>query len=84
MQIHQMDVITAFLHGNLKEEIYMKQPPGYVQWGKEELICNLKRSLYGLKQSPWCWNEKLSTYLKQLGYKQSGADPCVHSWEQGE
>ena len=61
LQIHQMDVISAFLkfNGNLKEEIYMKQPPGYVQLGKEELVCKLRKSIYGLKQSPHCWNEKL-------------------------
>ena len=77
MLIHQMDVVTAFLNGDLKEEIYMRQPPGYVIPGKEKQVCKLKKSLYGLKQSPRCWNEKLYNHLKLLGYKQSGADPCV-------
>ena len=76
MLIHQMDVVT-FLNGDLKEEIYMRQPPGYVIPGKEKQVCKLKKSLYGLKQSPRCWNEKLCNHLKLLGYKQSGADPCV-------
>ena len=49
MQIHQMDVVTAFLNGNLKEEIYMQQPSGYMQPDKNELVCKLKKSLYGLK-----------------------------------
>ena len=77
MLIHQMDVVTAFLNGDLKEEIYMRQPPGHVIPGKEKQVCRLKKSLYGLKQSPRCWNEKFCNHLKQLGYKQRGADPCV-------
>jgi hypothetical protein len=47
-----MDVKTTFLHGDLEEEIYMKWPKGFVVKGKKELVCKLKKSLYGLKQSP--------------------------------
>ena len=54
--LHQMDVSTAFLHGELAEEAYMRQPEGYIEPGKEHLVCRLKRSIYGLKQSPRCWN----------------------------
>ena len=57
--LHQMDVQTAFLNGALKESIYMRQPKGFVDEGKEALVCKLKRSLYGLKQSARCWNEEL-------------------------
>ena len=74
---HQMNVISAFLNGDLKEEIYMRQAPGYVQPGKEEFICKLRKSIYGLKQPPHCWNEKLCEHLKSSGFKKSGADPCV-------
>ena len=49
LQFHQMDVLSAFLNGEFTEEIYMKQPPGYVQSGKEELVCKLRKSVYGLK-----------------------------------
>ena len=77
LQVHQMDVVSAFLNGELTEEIYMKQPLGYVQTGKEELVCKLRKSIYGLKQSPRCWNEKLRDHLKSAGFKESGADPCV-------
>ena len=77
MLIHQMDVVTAFLNGKLKEEIYMQQPPGYVEQGKEHLVCKLKKSLYGLKQSPRCWNTAFREYMESIHYKQSAADPCV-------
>ncbi len=77
MEIHQMDVVTAFLNGNLEEEIYMQQPEGYVVPGKENLICQLKKSLYGLKQSPRCWNKAFSDYLVSISFKQSEADACV-------
>ena len=56
LMIHQMDVVTAFLNGTLHEEIYMEQPPGYINSGEENLVCKLKRSIYGLKQSSRCWN----------------------------
>ena len=62
MKIHQMDVTAAFLNGDLEEEIHMKQPEGYAEPGKEDLVCSLKKSIYGLKQSPKCWNQKLDKY----------------------
>ena len=61
LQLHQMDVSAAFLHGELTEEVYMKQPEGFVEEGKEHLVCHLKRSIYGLKQSPRCWNHALDS-----------------------
>ena len=78
MQLHQMDVTTAFLHGELSEEVYMKQPEGYTEPGKEHLVCRLKRSIYGLKQAPRCWNYALDNCLKEMGFKQSSSDPCVY------
>ena len=77
MLIHQMDVVTAFLNGKLEEEIYMEQPDGYVHPGKEHLVCKLQKSLYGLKQSPRCWNTAFREFMEQIHFKQSAADPCI-------
>ena len=78
MLIDQMDVISAFLTGELEEEIYMQQPDGYIQPDKEDMVCRLKKSLYGLKQSPRCWNRVFSEYMESIDFKQSTADPCVY------
>jgi hypothetical protein len=51
-ELEQLDVETAFLHGDLEEDIYMDQPDGFIVLGKEDYMCRLKKSLYGLKQSP--------------------------------
>jgi Reverse transcriptase (RNA-dependent DNA polymerase)/gag-polypeptide of LTR copia-type/Integrase core domain/GAG-pre-integrase domain/Domain of unknown function (DUF4219) len=75
--IHQMDVVTAFLNGELDEEIYMEQPPGYATAGQGNLVCRLRRSLYGLKQSPRCWNSTFCKYMKELGFVQLESDCCI-------
>ena len=77
-EIEQMDVKTAFLHGDLEEEIYMKQPEGFMVKGKKELVCRLKKSLYGLKQSPRMWYQKFDTYIRGLGFTRSKEDHCVY------
>ena len=79
-----MDVKTGFLNGELNENIYMKQPEGFVEPGKEELVCKLKRSIYGLKQSARCWNAELDAQLKKLGFIQSTGDPCIYIKSSGE
>jgi len=55
LHLEQLDVKTTFLHGKLEEEIYMLQPKGFEEQGKENLVCRLTKSLYGLKQAPRCW-----------------------------
>ena len=59
-----MDVSTAFLNGDLQEEIYMKQPEGYFKQGQENLVCKLNKSLYGLKQVSRCWYETFDKFLR--------------------
>ena len=70
MELHQMDVQTAFINGTLEEEIYMTQPEGYVEESTEHLVCKLKKSLYGLKQASRCWFKTMDSFLKDSGYEQ--------------
>jgi transposase InsO family protein len=81
MHLMQFDVSTAFLYGDLQEEIYMEQPEGFAD--NSAKVCKLKRSLYGLKQAPRCWNTRFGNFLKKLGFKQSEADPCLFMLERG-
>ena len=84
LQLHQMDVTTAFLNGVLEEEILMRQPEGFVVKGLEHMVCRLKHSIYGLKQSPRCWNSVLDEYLKQFGFVKLTSDPCIYTMACGE
>ncbi|GJU21255.1 zinc finger, CCHC-type containing protein [Tanacetum coccineum] len=77
--IHQMDVKTAFLNGDLDEEIYMKQPEGFVVPGHESKVCKLKKSLYGLKQAPKQWHQKFDDVVLSNGFSLNQADKCVYS-----
>ncbi|WVZ74820.1 hypothetical protein U9M48_022948 [Paspalum notatum var. saurae] len=76
--IHHMDVKTAFLNGELEEEIYMEQPDGFVVKGQESKVCKLLKSLYGLKQGPKQWHEKFDTTLTSAGFAVNEADSCVY------
>jgi len=77
--IHQMDVNTIFLNGDLKEEIYMTQPKGCVVPSQENTVCKLLKSLYGLKQAPKQWHEKLDSVSLCDGFLPNDADKCVYS-----
>jgi Reverse transcriptase (RNA-dependent DNA polymerase) len=70
----QLDVKNAFLHGDLKEEVFMEIPPGFANEQLRDKVCRLKRSLYGLKQSPRAWFERFSMTMKRLGYRQGDVD----------
>src|SRR4051812_10171315 len=76
-EVEKMDVKTAFLHGDLEEEIYMEQPEGFLVKGKEDFVCKLKKSLYGLKQAPRQWYMKFESFMGEQGYKRSSSDHCV-------
>ncbi|KAJ0742843.1 putative RNA-directed DNA polymerase [Helianthus annuus] len=75
--LRQLDIQTAFLHGDLKETVYMRQPPGFVDPTRPDYVCLLNKSLYGLKQAPRAWFTKLSTALRQLGFYGSKTDPSL-------
>ena len=76
--IHQLDFLTAFLNGILKEDVYMFQPPGFEIPGAEHLVCKLHKALYGLKQSPRAWFARLHTALLAWGLIQSISDPNLY------
>jgi len=84
MEIHQMDVKTAFLNGELEKEIYMEQLQGFVHQEGEHLVCKLHKSLYGLKQSPRAWNQKLDAFFKNIEFMKSEADPSVYVVQVGD
>ena len=77
--IHQMDVKTAFLNGELDEEVYMKQPEGFVIKGQEDKVCKLTKSLYGLKQAPKQWHQKFDQVVLANGYIINESDKCIYS-----
>ena len=81
--LHQMDVTTAFLNGTLEEEVYMKQTEVVATKGKEHLVCKLKKRIYGLQQSPRCWNVALDDHLCDIEFTQSTSDPCIYTTEGG-
>jgi Reverse transcriptase (RNA-dependent DNA polymerase) len=72
--IHQLDVKNAFLHGDLKEEVYMELPSGFDNEQVAGKVCRLKRFLYGLKQSPRAWFDRFSKAMIKEGYLQSNVD----------
>lgn len=76
MELHQVDIKTAFLHGELEEVIYIEQPEGYAE-GPPGTACKLNKSLYGLKQAPRAWFNRLNKELEDYGFKASEADPSL-------
>ena len=75
--LFQLDIKNVFLRGDLAEEVYMEQPPGFVAQGESGLVCRLRRSLYGLKQSPWAWFGHFSSVVQEFGMLRSIADHSV-------
>src|ERR1051325_4387713 len=75
--LHQLDIKNAFLHGDLEEEVYMEQPPGFVAQEESSNMIRLHRSLYGLKQSSRAWFGRFSTIVQQFGMVRTEADHSV-------
>ena len=73
-----MDVKTVFLNGNLDERIYMQQPEGFVQDGQGGKVCELQKSIYGLKQASRSWNIRFDETVKTYGFLQLEDEPCVY------
>ena len=77
--VHHMDVKSAFLNGDLEEEVYVQQPPGFAASGKEHLVLRLRKALYGLKQAPRAWNTKLDACLIQLGFTRCESEAGMYA-----
>ena len=77
-ELHHLDVKTAFLNGEIKEDIYITQPEGFEVKGKEDHILKLKKALYGLKQAPRAWNSRLNEVLLKQGFVRSKCDYGVY------
>ena len=82
--VHQMNVKTAFLNGDLDEEIYLDQPEGFVVQGQESKVCKLRKSLYGLKQAPKKWQEKFDNTLISNGFVVNEFDRRVYNKFSGD
>ncbi|KAG8496699.1 hypothetical protein CXB51_007954 [Gossypium anomalum] len=78
LELEQLDVKTAFLHGELEGDIYMQQPEGFTVSKKEDYVCLLKKSLYGLKQSPRQWYKRFDSFMTSHDFKRSSFDSCVY------
>eukprot|EP00253_Pinus_taeda_P010114 PITA_10114 len=81
-EVHHMDVKSAFLHGDLHEEIYMEQPIGFIQTDSS-LVCWLKKSLYGLMQAPRAWYAKMDSFLLESGFSRCHSDNIVYTKKVG-
>jgi histone deacetylase 1/2 len=79
----QLDVHNAFLHGNLEEEVFMRQRPGFESKTHLNFVCKLDKALYGLKQAPRAWYSRLSSKLQSLGFKPSEADVSLFVYNKG-
>ena len=73
-----MDVKTTFLHGAIKEEVYVEQPLGFEVQNLDIYVCRLKKALYGLKQAPRAWYERIDSYLMKLGFTRSDVDTNLY------
>jgi len=78
LKLHQMDVTTAFLHGELEEQIYMAVPEGVSVQNHNSKVCLLKKSLYGLQQNPRQWYLRFDQYIVGCGFVRSSYDSCVY------
>jgi hypothetical protein len=77
-KVHHMDVKSAFLNGDLREEVYVQMPPGFVVEGSSGKVLRLNKALYGLRQAPRAWNEKLDSELLKLGFQKNPLEHAVY------
>ena len=78
LELHQMDVKTAFLNGGLEEEVYMKQLEGFSSSASEHFVCKLNKSIYGLKQGSRQWHLKFHEVVSSFGFEENVMDNCIY------
>ena len=78
LHLEQLDVKTAFLHGDLEEDLYMIQLEGFIVQRQENLVYKLRKSLYGLKQAPRQWYKKFDSFMHRIRFKRCEADHCCY------
>lgn len=76
--IHHLDVKTAFLHGELKEDVFVVQPERFIVQGQEQKVYKLRKALYGLRQAPRAWNVKLNEILRGLSFQRCSKEPSLY------
>lgn len=81
--LRQLDVKSAFLHGDLEDEVYMRQPQGFEDSQHPRFVCRLAKSLHSLRLAPRAWNAKFIGYLPTLGFKSSHFDPSLFVKHEG-
>jgi hypothetical protein len=77
-KLHQMDVKTTFLNGEIEEEVYIEKLEGFMIHEEKSHVCRLKKAMYGLKQAPCAWYEKMDGFLMSLGFNKSVVDPSLY------
>ena len=82
-RLRQLDVNNAFLQGTLEEEVYVTQPPGFVDQDRPHYVCRLKKALYGLKQAPRAWYQELRSYIMTAWFLNSTADTSLFTYHRG-
>lgn len=83
-EVHHLDVKTAFLNGDIKEEVYVTQPEGFEKSGQEHLVYKLLKALHGLRQAPRAWYDKLNSCLKNLGFVRCPFEHAVYARKEGD
>ena len=78
-KVYQMDVKSAFLIGDLEEEVYIEKLEGFILGNDEKIVCKIKKSLYGLKQAPRAWYYFLDKYLHQQGFSKGSTDSNLYT-----
>lgn len=78
LELEQLDVKTAFLHGDVEEDLYMEKPEGFVKLGHENLYCKLKPSLNGIKKASRLWYRKFYIFMVEHNFIRCDYDPCLY------